>query len=760
MRWDLGIQKLRPQWQALLRRRYLGRDLVAGITVAFVAVPLSMAIALASDVPPAAGLVTAVIAGAVCALMGGAPLSVSGPAAAMAVLVASVVEEQGMSGLIIASLLAGALQIATGVAGLGRIARLVPLPVVLGFTAGIGVVILVGQLPRTLGLPPPDQAHVIDVLTHIGEVISHARPGPAILAFGSLAIVLVGTRISAKVPAHLIAVVVATGAAEMFAMQVERVGELPRSMFAIPSLSLPSGSWSDLLVTAFVIYALASLESLLSCSALDRMAKSKAHDADQELIGQGLGTIASVSLGGIPATSVIARSSLNVAAGARTRRSALIHAVVVALAIFALAPLVGLIPIPALAGILLAVAVRMISPGELVALWKISRSEALVYVVTFTAMVAFDLVAGVRVGLIIAFVIAVIRLGRTDTRVMTLGEHGPYRFTLRGALTFVGLARLDDLRARMGELDPERGVVLDLLDVPSIDVTSGDGLAALLADLQARGTPLAIVARGDTVQDALAAHDPHGRWTGHIVASESEALRMLGVSQTMSPLERITDGVDRFRTVARSRYRELFERLGAGQSPHTLFIACSDSRVSPLLITSTEPGEVFVHRNVGNIVPRAGADDTPAEGAAVEFAVGVLGVKQIVVCGHSGCGAMSVIASGKPPPGLPCVARWLADAGHIRDRVPPGSTPDALARMNALVQLENLRTYDIVAKKLEAGELTLHAWFYDIGGAEIEEWNAERGGFAPVRARGKPDAASQADEPSRISGVHSTNLSS
>lgn len=742
IRWDLGIRGLLPQLRALLDRRYLGRDAVAGVTVAFVAVPLSMAVALASDMPPTAGLITSIVAGLIGALMGGAPLAISGPTVAMAVLLASVVEEQGVAGLVSASLMAGTLQVVTGMLGLGRIARLVPLPVVLGFTAGIGVVILVGQLPRALGLPPPDQAHVLDVLTHIGEVISHARPAPAFLAFGTLAIVLVGNRISKRVPSHLIAVLVATLAATVFELDVERIGEIPRSLLAIPTIVLPDGAWSELAISALVIFGLASLETLLSLSALDRVAASQKHDADQELIGQGLGTIAAVAVGGLPTTSVIARSSLNVAAGARTRRAALIHALVVLLVVVAFAPLVGRIPVAALAGILLSVAIGMISPGELRTLWRVSRSEALVYVVTFASLVLFDLLAGVRVGLVIAFVIAAIRLGRTDARVQTLGANGPYRFTFRGPMSFVGLNRLDDVRARLGELDPTRAVVLDLLAVPSIDVSSGDRLAVLLAELQARGTKVAIVADGYVVHDALGSTDASRAWTARIVPSQTDAMRLLGELDDVTPFERLADGVDRFRVAARRRYRELFAQLADGQNPHALFIACSDSRVSPLLITSTEPGEVFEHRNVGNIVPRSGADAMPAEGAGVEYAVGVLGVKQIVVCGHSGCSAMSVIRTGQSPAGLPSIAAWLADARRVCERVPPGASVDALGRMNVLVQLENLRSYDIVQRKLASGELTLHAWFYDIGAAEIEEWNAEKGAFVPVRARAEPPAKS------------------
>lgn len=734
IRWDLGIPGLLRQWRALLTKRFLLRDTVAGITVAFVAVPLSMAIALASDVPPAAGLVTAIVAGALCAVFGGAPLGVSGPAAAMAVLVASIVEDHGMGGLVAASLIAGALQLLTGLFGLGRIARLVPLPVIAGFTAGIGVVILVGQLPRVLGLPPPDQAHVVDVLTHIQELIEHAVPAAVALAVGTLAIVMVSARISPLVPGHLLAVVLATLAASVFALDVELVGPLPESIVSVPAWPPAIDDWQSLLGNAFVLYALASLETLLSCNAVDRLAKTAPHDSDQELVGQGIGTVTSVMLGGVPATSVIARSSLNVAAGGRTRRSALIHAIVVALIVVVFAPLMALMPIPALAGILLAVALRMISVREFVHLWRTSRSEGVIYLLTLSAMVAFDLVAGVQVGLAIAFVIAAVRLGRTDARVMTHNEAGgPYRLALAGPLTFMGLDRIDSLRARLSELDARCGAILDMREVPTLDVTALDAFVGLLEDLERRGFAFSILQAGRGVPEALESADEHGRWSSRLVATEAEAMQMLGSNKEVEPFDRLVEGVDRFRNVARQRYRGLFDRLAENQSPHTLFVTCSDSRVSPLLMTGTEPGEVFIHRNIGNIVPKSGSDGMPAEGAAVEYAVGVLGVKQIIICGHSNCGAMNAIRSGPISPELPSVAAWLEDARRVLERVPLGASADALARMNALLQLENLRTYDLVRRRLETGELRVYAWFYDIGRAEIESWDPEKGAFGPLQ---------------------------
>jgi carbonic anhydrase len=254
----------------------------------------------------------------------------------------------------------------------------------------------------------------------------------------------------------------------------------------------------------------------------------------------------------------------------------------------------------------------------------------------------------------------------------------------------------------------------------------------LLEDLRRRGCAVAILHAGHAVPEALAPVDAEGYWASRLVPSDADAQRLLGSIIAVAPFERLVEGVERFRKIAKERYRGLFEELASGQSPHTLFITCSDSRVSPLLVTGAEPGELFVHRNVGNIVPRSGADAMPAEGAAVEYALGVLGVKQIVVCGHSGCGAMNAIRSGAISPDLPSVAKWLEDARGVLERVPAGASADAIAKMNVLVQLEHLRTYPIVQRKIASGEVTLHAWYYEIGRADIQAWDAELGAYAPL----------------------------
>ncbi|HEX6241618.1 MAG TPA: solute carrier family 23 protein, partial [Polyangiales bacterium] len=394
----MGVRHLRREWASLLRGGPdLRADVTSAISVALLAIPLSLAIALASGVPPAAGLASAIVAGMVAAMFGGTPLSVTGPAAAMAVLIMNVVEHHGMGGLLLVGLAVGVLQLLTGILGFGRVARLVPLPVIEGFTAGIGAIILVGQLPRALGLAPPEESHFLDVITHISELIHETRAAALIVALSSLAICLFSPRLDKRIPGPLLAVTLPSLATFFLNVPLETVASVPRTLhFSWPSFDVNP---AQLLSPILMVFALASLESLLSAAAVDKLSRGARHDPDQEFIGQGLANVGAALFGGIPVTGVIARSALNVTAGAKTRRSAFLHAVLVLVLVLGAAPLLQAIPVAALAGVLMSVALRMLNPLPLITLYKSSRADAAVFVVTFVLMVALDLIQGVQWGL-------------------------------------------------------------------------------------------------------------------------------------------------------------------------------------------------------------------------------------------------------------------------------------------------------------------------------------------------------------------------
>ena len=322
--------------KSMLTTKYIFDDIFAGITVACVAIPLSLAIAMASGVSPGVGLISAIIGGIIAAFFGGTRMAVTGPAAAMAILIASCVSKFGLTGLIIVGFICGALQLLCGVLKVGRYAKLIPLAVISAFTSGIGFIIFIGQLPKALQLPIPKHDNILYIIEHIGYYIVHMNPMAFIFAIITLLILKITPRYFPKFPTPLIAVAVPTLIMIIFNIHnIEQVGMIPHSL---PLPVLPNfasiANWHDLIDIALEVFILASLETLLSSSAVDSIGKGDMHNPNQELIGQGLANMGVSLFGGIPVTGVIARSSVNIAAGAKTRRSAIIHSLVIIVVVY------------------------------------------------------------------------------------------------------------------------------------------------------------------------------------------------------------------------------------------------------------------------------------------------------------------------------------------------------------------------------------------------------------------------------------------
>ncbi len=738
---DLGAMRLWPEWRTIFSTKDLRQDAVAGITVAGIALPLSLAVALASSVKPEVGLVSAIIGSIVAAFFGGSAFSISGPAAAMAILVATIVQQQGITGLLWVGFFAGLFQVLAGMLRLSRLMQLIPVSVFSGFTAGIGAIILIGELPRALGLAAPEQSHVFDVITHLWSFLSESKPHALILS--SLAFALsfgLPTRFP-KLPAALIAVVLATALAELAGFSVDRAGVLP-ALIQWPGLpELRTGSMGAVLSSAAVLFALTSVESLRSSDAVDRIARAKRHDPDQELVGQGLANVAVALFGGIPIAGGMIRSALNVQAGARTRRAAIIQALVLLLAAYVFGFAIAQIPIPALAGVLLSLAIRMLHPKQFVEMWRASREDGVVHVVTFISIVALDLTMGVQAGIVVALAIASVRLGRARATVQVISKGGPAQILIEGSLTFASTPKIETVRRQLAQLQTGIGVIVDLSNVSAIDATGAGRFVEVLNETAKKGSKIAIVGANDFVKNVLVSLDQDQVVVGGLVESEADALSKVGMHARDRSVTRLRLGVAHFKRAVRPGYEKLFEKLSAGQSPHTLFITCSDSRIDPTLITATDPGELFLVRNVGNLVPPMGVDQTPAEGAALEFAVSVLGVTEIVICGHSECGAMKGVCSGavfekKTGEDLPSLQQWLSDLKELQPKPGENRTYDEVAQKNVLKQMANLYTYPLVKERVSAGALRIHGWFYDVKLSDLSEWDEKIREFVPMESKG------------------------
>ena len=397
--------KLLTTFKEYNKKRFVN-DLIAGIIVAIIALPLSIALAIASGVSPEKGLYTAIIAGFVIAVFGGSNVNISGPTAAFATIVAGIVATEGLDGLVIATILAGIILILMGVLKLGSLIKYIPFTITTGFTAGIAVTILVGQIKDFLGLSYPAGTTTIETLEKL-EAIFHNITTFNYQAFlvgaVSLAILIVWPRISKKIPGSLIVVLLGSAVVKIFGLNVNTIGDLYSITSALPTPSLPYLSIErivQLIPNAFTIAILAGIESLLSCVVSDGMINDK-HNSNTELIAQGLGNVCSGIFGGIPATGAIARTAANVKNGGRSPISGIVHAIILFIVLVVAMPLASWIPMPVIAAILFMVAYNMSEWRRFVHICKTaSISDILVLVLTFSLTVVFDLVVAIAVGLI------------------------------------------------------------------------------------------------------------------------------------------------------------------------------------------------------------------------------------------------------------------------------------------------------------------------------------------------------------------------
>ena len=391
-------------------------DLVAGLIVAIIALPLSIALAIASGVGPEQGLYTAIVAGFIISFLGGSRVQIAGPTAAFATIVAGIVAKNGMPGLALATVLAGVILIIMGFLRLGSLIRFIPYTITTGFTAGIAVTIVIGQIKDFAGLEYPAGTKTIetmDKIKAIGANISTINWQAVLVGVVCLAVLIVWPFVTEKIPGSLIAVFVGIGMVKIFNMNVSTIENLYSISNKLPSFAMPEFTLSGIravLPDAFTIAILAAIESLLSCVVADGMINSH-HRSNMELIAQGAGNIGSALFGGIPATGAIARTAANVKNGGRTPIAGITHAILLALILVLLMPYAGLIPMPTIAAILFMVAYNMCQWRTFVHLCKTApKSDIIVLVITFVLTVVFDLVVAIEVGMLIAVVLFMKRM--------------------------------------------------------------------------------------------------------------------------------------------------------------------------------------------------------------------------------------------------------------------------------------------------------------------------------------------------------------
>ena len=756
--------------------RIAGADLSASISVFLIALPLSLGIALATGAPLQAGLVAAAVGGLVVGRLGGAPLQVSGPAAGLTVITADLIQRYGWRTTCAITICAGLAQLALAALRVARSALAVSPAIVHGMLAGIGLTIALAQLHIVLGGSP--QSSAVDNVRGLPAQLADLHPGAVSVSALTVAVLLLWPRIPGrtgrvvrKLPATLAAVAAATAVAALVGIDLERVHLPSWRSHALPEL--PDGPVLGLLAAVLTVTLVGSVESLLSAVAVDKLVAARKEPRvriprarlDRELAGQGAGNALSGALGGLPITGVAVRSAANVAAGGVSRHSTMLHGLWIAVAALLLVPVLDLIPLAALAALVMFVGVQMVNLTHLRSVRR--NREMLVYAVTLTAVLLTGVLEGVLIGIAVAVAVALHRL--TRTRITAEERGGVHRVRVRGQLTFLAVPRLT---RTLHQVPQDTDCVVEL-DGSFMDHAAHEALHDWRTAHTARGGTAEFTspAGASIAEPATKSHACCRPWTpwrnhhcaqnggagtdgarsggkgtdssraegGHGVGGDEAGGDGTGGAARMSGSRQLASGLSSFQRHTAPLVRGELERLAReGQRPSQLFLTCADSRLVTSMITSSGPGDLFTVRNVGNLVPPPGADGADdSVAAAIEYAVEVLRVQSITVCGHSGCGAMQALlntpepqaltsASGPTPlrrwlrHGLPSLERmrsrhhsWARIAGRL-----PVDAVEQLCLTNVIQQLEHLRAHESVARRLAEGTLELHGMYFHVGEAQ------------------------------------------
>lgn len=501
------MEKLKPKLFSVMKtytKEQLVKDVIAGIIVAIIALPLSIALALASGVGPEQGIYTAIIAGFIISFLGGSRVQIAGPTAAFATIVAGIVASKGMDGLILATVIAGILLIIMGFLRLGSLIKYIPYTITTGFTAGIAVTIIIGQIKDFLGLRYPSGTVTIETTQKLHAIFQNLNTinvQALITGLVCLAILIVWPLINKTIPGSLIAVIAGILMVQFLDMNVNTIGDLYEISNKLPGFHLPSFTLKDvqdILPDAFTIAILAAIESLLSCVVADSMINSR-HRSNMELIAQGAGNIASALFGGIPATGAIARTAANIKNGGRTPISGMVHSITLILILVILMPYAALIPMPCIAAILFMVAYNMCGWRTFVNLCKSSpKSDIAVLVISFVLTVVFDLVLAIEIGILLTAILFMKRMSDVtevegwkyldeeedpDSISLRVVPEHTLVYEISGPMFFAAADKI----LKISVNDDTKCLILRMRSVNAIDATAMHSLIELYENYKKRG---------------------------------------------------------------------------------------------------------------------------------------------------------------------------------------------------------------------------------------------------------------------------------
>jgi carbonic anhydrase len=719
MREEINIQPL--------SFKQLKYDLPAGIAVFFVAVPLCLGIAHASGAPLISGLITGIIGGVITGLISNSQLSVSGPAAGLTAIALSGIATLGsFETFLLATFIAGIIQIIFGAFKAGSIATLIPNSIIKGMLSAIGLILIIKQFPHLIGYDieamgveefkstTEDLNNVSaegeNSFTILWEGVVHLNEGVLLIGLISLLFLVIWDKFfQAKfktIPGALMVVLIGIfinyilkNILMVYSLTNNHFVSIPKIDSITEFLSVSKfPDWSSItnyavFVTAFTIAIVASIETLLSVEAIDKLDTFKRKTpANRELVAQGIGNVLASLLGGLPMTAVIVRGSVNVSAGAQTKLSAIIHGLLIVIAVVFFASVMNLIPLASLAAVLIYTGYKLLAPQIIIEQYKKGWSQFIPFIVTIIAIVLSDLLIGVMIGILISLVFII----REDYRgtILTITDLGKRkRIVLGENITFLHKPKLAKIFNNLPnditlEIDGSRNFYIDKDIIEFIEEFKTTAIQ--------KNIELII---------------------GGIKQMQNQDLK----ESMRKSYQRLFENNEKWITDRTKEDPTYFDKLSGGQSPQYLFIGCSDSRVPANEITGTDAGEMFVHRNIANMVVNTDINML----SVVQYSVEVLNVKHIIVCGHYGCGGVKEAMQNRSN-GL--IDKWLRnikdvmrlhqdELNHIHD---DDKRYRRLIELNVQEQVVNLMKTSFIQKNIEQfGFPEIHGWVYDISNGKI-----------------------------------------
>jgi carbonic anhydrase len=699
--------------------RIARNDLPASIVVFLVALPLSLGVAVAAGAPVAAGLIAAAIGGVVAGLLGGSSIQVSGPTASLTVVVAESVHHFGWAATCFITVGAGVLQILFGLSRVARAALAIAPVVVHGMLAGIGVVIALQQVHVLLGGNSLSSSFA--ALAALPQQLTSVRTGDLCVGLVVIVILIAWRFVPPRVrliPGPLVAVVTATLLAFVLPTHVERIvlnGSLLDSL-GLPAV--PSGGTTAVLTTMVTIALIASVESLLSAVAVDKIRPGHRTDFDRELIGQGSANVVSGLLGGLPIAAVIVRSITNANAGARSRASTVLHGVWILLFAVALAGLVRQIPTAALAGLLIFVGAQLIKLAHI----RLARraGEMYVYLATVLGVVFLNLLQGMVIGLVLASALLLWRVVRVTIEAAPVPGARRWVVSIDGTCTFLALPKLT---AELAKVPAGADVTVEMT-VDFLDHATHEFLTEWAREHESCSATVEFAELGSARMATALAGPPERRHVRQVIDQVIGPWRRSGNGE-----DRIAAGIAAYHRGHAHVLRPHLDKLRHRHDADSFFLTCADARIVPNVITNSGPGDLFTVRNVGNLVPVRGGDVSVE--AALIYALERLDVRAVVVCGHSGCGAMEALhREVRAGTGL---GDWLAHARPSLERYRLGhpvaaaaavagfGEVDQLGMVNVAVQLETLHAHPVVRRGIEERGVAVSGLFFDLATARVIE---------------------------------------